>query len=133
MTPGSGVLVHGRDHISHIVKMHYFFKCKYKISFHDPGAGVLMQERGHISYIVKMHYFFKNLLLFTQAWIRQTESKVYNDDQGRVYKNCKLNHPRCRGFCAGAWSYREHAIFLLLFLSSLGHGSDKLRVMQYND
>ena len=26
MTPGAGVLVLGRDHISHIVKMHYFFK-----------------------------------------------------------------------------------------------------------
>ena len=26
MTHGAGVLVLGRDHISHIVKMHYFFK-----------------------------------------------------------------------------------------------------------
>ena len=26
MTPGTGVLVLGRGHISHIVKMHYFFK-----------------------------------------------------------------------------------------------------------
>ena len=26
MTPGAGVLVLGRGHISHIVKMHYFFK-----------------------------------------------------------------------------------------------------------
>ena len=26
MTPGVGVLVLGRGHISHIVKMHYFFK-----------------------------------------------------------------------------------------------------------
>ena len=26
MTPGAGFLVLGRDHISHIVKMHYFFK-----------------------------------------------------------------------------------------------------------
>ena len=26
MTPGAGVLVQGRGHISHIVKMHYFFK-----------------------------------------------------------------------------------------------------------
>ena len=25
MTPGAGVLVLGRGHISHIVKMHYFF------------------------------------------------------------------------------------------------------------
>ena len=26
MTPGAGVLVLGRGHISHMVKMHYFFK-----------------------------------------------------------------------------------------------------------
>ena len=26
MTPGTGVLVLGRGHISHILKMHYFFK-----------------------------------------------------------------------------------------------------------
>ena len=26
MTPGAGILVLGRGHISHIVKMHYFFK-----------------------------------------------------------------------------------------------------------
>ena len=26
MTPGEGVLLLGRGHISHIVKMHYFFK-----------------------------------------------------------------------------------------------------------
>ena len=26
MTPGAGVLVLGRGHISHIMKMHYFFK-----------------------------------------------------------------------------------------------------------
>ena len=26
MTPGAGVLVLGRGHISHIVKIHYFFK-----------------------------------------------------------------------------------------------------------
>ena len=26
MTPGAGVLVLGRGHISNIVKMHYFFK-----------------------------------------------------------------------------------------------------------
>ena len=36
--------------------------------------------------------------------------------------------PRGMGLYAGAWSYSEHAIFQLLFLSTLGHGSDKLRI-----
>ena len=32
MTPGVGVLVLGRGHISHIAKMHYFFKNLYPYS-----------------------------------------------------------------------------------------------------
>ena len=41
-----------------------------------PGAGVLVQGCGHISHIVKRYYFLKNLLLYTQAYIRQTKCKV---------------------------------------------------------
>ena len=85
MSPDAGVLVLGCGHLSHIVKMHYFFKnllllseayirqTKYIVlinkegstkivTFITPGAGVLVLGCGHISYIVKMHYFFKNLL-----------------------------------------------------------------------
>ena len=98
MTPGAGVLVLGRGHISHIVKMHYSFKnlflyskaqirqTKYIVMMTSEGstkivnfmtqrAGILVRECDHKSYIVKMPYFFKNLL-FTQAQIRQTESIV---------------------------------------------------------
>ena len=90
MTPGAGVLALGHGHISHIVKMHYFFKnllinsqalirqTKYVVmmtkegstkivNFMTSGAGVLVLGRGHISHIVKMHYFFQNLLLYSQA------------------------------------------------------------------
>ena len=89
MTPGAGVLMLGHGHISHIVKLHYFFKnillyskalirqTKYLVmmnkegstkivNFMTPGAGVLVLGRGHISHIVKMRYFFNNLL-YTQA------------------------------------------------------------------
>ena len=49
MTPGSGVLVLGCGHISHIVKMHYFFKnllnsqalirqTKYEVMMTDEGS-----------------------------------------------------------------------------------------------
>ena len=31
MTPGAGVLVLGCGHISHIVKMHYFFKKSFSL------------------------------------------------------------------------------------------------------
>ena len=90
MTPGEGVFELGRGHVSHVVKMHYFFKnlllysqalirqTKYVlmmnkegstkiVNFMTPGAGVLVLWRGHISHIVKMHYFFKNLLLYSQT------------------------------------------------------------------
>ena len=89
MTLGAGVLALRRGHISHIVKIHYFFKKiffstqwygsdKLKVmmnkegstkivNFITPGAGVLVLGRGHISRIVKMHYSFKNLYLYSQA------------------------------------------------------------------
>ena len=35
-----------------------------------------MLGHGHTSHIVKIHSFFKNPLLFTQTYIKQTESKV---------------------------------------------------------
>ena len=88
MTPGVGVL--GFGHISHILKMYYFFKnlLLYSqayirqtmyivmmtkegstkiLTFITPGAGVLALGCGRISHIVKMHYFFKNLLLYSQS------------------------------------------------------------------
>ena len=90
MTPEGGVLVLGRGYLSHIVKMHYFFKnlllysqayirqTKYIVlinkegstkivTFMTPGAGVLVLGCGHISHIVKIHYFIKNLLLYSGA------------------------------------------------------------------
>ena len=45
-----------------------------------------------------------------------------NDDQGRVYQICKFYDP------AGAWPYSEYAMFLLLFLSTLGHELEKLSI-----
>ena len=75
MTPRAGVLVLGPGHISHIVKMHYFFKnhllysqecirqTKYTVvmtkegstkivNFMTPRPGVLVLGPGHISNII---------------------------------------------------------------------------------
>ena len=81
MTPGAGVLLLGRGHVhvSHIVKMHYFFKnLLYSqalirqtmyivmmtkegstkiVTFMTPGAGVLVLGHGHISHIMKMYMY----------------------------------------------------------------------------
>ena len=43
------------------------------VTFKTPEAGVLVLRRGHISHVVKMHYSFKNLLLYSQAVIRQSK------------------------------------------------------------
>ena len=53
-----------------------------------PGTGVLVLGCDHISHIVKKHFLFKTLLLYSQA---QTNQVCSNDDQGRVYKNCKFH------------------------------------------
>ena len=52
------------------------------VTFMTPWAGVLVLGRGHISHIVKMHYFFKSLLLYSQAYIRQTKYKVMMTKEG---------------------------------------------------
>ena len=105
MTPRAGVLVLGHSHINHIVKMHYFYKnlllysqaqfqttylysdgdhgrvyqnCK----FHDPkGRGSCAKVWPYKSYS-EMHYLFKNLLLYYQAQIIQTQYKEILTKEG---------------------------------------------------
>ena len=63
------------------------------VNFMTPaGAEVIVLRRGHISCIVKMHYFF-NKPSSSLPGIDQTKQVCGNDEQGRVYKNCKLNDP----------------------------------------
>ena len=52
------------------------------VNFMTPGVGVLVLWLGHMSHIVKMHYFFKNLLLYSQALIRQTKYVVMMTKEG---------------------------------------------------
>ena len=47
--------------------------------------------------------------------IDQTNQVCSDEDQGRVYQNCKFHDPRDRGYCARAWpykSYSKNALFL---------------------
>ena len=45
--------------------------CTKIVNFMNAGSGVLVLGYGHVSHIVKMHIFFKNLLLYSQAYIRR--------------------------------------------------------------
>ena len=101
------------------------------VNFMTPGGGVLVQRCGHISYIVKMHFFFKNLLLYSQALIRQTKSIVMFTKEGST-KIGNFMTSRAGGSCARAWpckSYSENALFqfisLKIFFSTPRHRSDK--------
>ena len=47
-----------------------------------PGAQVPVLGHGHKSHIVKLHYFFTNILLYTQALIRQNKYVVMMTNEG---------------------------------------------------
>ena len=85
-----------------------------------PVGGVLVLGRGYITQLVKLHYFFK--ILFSRPRHISDKLRVIIDDQERVYRKCEFHDLRCRG------SYAESVIFLFLFLSTLGHGSEKLSI-----
>ena len=84
------------------------------VNFMTPWAEVIVLGRGHISCIVKMHSFFNKPSTLIPG-IDQTKQVCGNDEQGRVYQNCKFHDPLGRGSCARAWSYKsysEYALFL---------------------
>ena len=53
-----------------------------------------MLERGHISHLVKMNYFFSNLLLDSQALVRQTMYMVIMTTEGstRIINFMTMGH-----------------------------------------
>ena len=75
------------------------------VNFLTPRAGVLALGCGHISKIVKMHYSFKNLLLYSQAKIRQTQNIAMMTKE-RYTQNLNFMTPQGRGFCARVWPYK---------------------------
>ena len=137
MTSGTGVLVLGFVHKSHIVKMLYFFKNflvfsqayfrqnKYEVmmtkegstkivNIMTPGSVVLVLGYGHISHIVKMHYFFKNLLLYSQAYIRQTKYVVMMTKEGSTnIVNYMTPGAEVLVIGGGHMSYNENAFIFL--------------------
>ena len=62
------------------------------VNIMTPRAGVLVLWRGHISHLVKMGYFFQNLLLYSQALIRQTKYIIMMTKEGST-KIVNFNTP----------------------------------------
>ena len=52
------------------------------VNFMSPGAGVFVLEFGHKSHMMRMHYSLKNILRYSQAWIRQTKYIVMMTKEG---------------------------------------------------
>ena len=61
------------------------------VNFMTPGVGTLVLGHGHI---VKIKYFFFSSSL--HLGMDQTNSVYSNNEQGRVYQNCKFHDPRGR-------------------------------------
>ena len=72
-----------------------------------PGTGVLVVQFGHISYKVKIHHFFKNLLIYSQAQIRQTVGIYSIDVKGSVHQNWEFHDPQ---YCI------SFSIFTLIYI-----------------
>ena len=92
------------------------------VNFIIPRAGVLVFGHGHISHIMKMNHFLNNPFSLLLG-IDESNQEYGNDNQGKIYQNSKFHDPQ--GFLCLVWSYSENAKLLLLFLSTLGHGSGK--------
>ena len=88
------------------------------------GILVLVYMAGYISYIMKIDYFFKNKL-------RQTESIVMmtKEESTKIVKFYLIT-PGAGVPVLGRGHIVNVQLFLLLFLSTLGHGSDKLSIKQ---
>ena len=106
MTPGAGVLVLGRGHLSHTVKMQYFFlfhlylwvwirRIRYTVMMIKEWSikfvncmttevEVLVLGRGDMSYSENalFLYFFLYFFLFSQEYIRQTKCIVIMTKEG---------------------------------------------------
>ena len=53
-----------------------------KVNFMTPGAGFFLLGCGHISNMLILHYFLKNLLLYSHAYIIQTQYIVMMTKEG---------------------------------------------------
>ena len=69
--------------------------------------------------------------IYSQAQIRQTEGIVMMSKELRDYCNIlNLMTPGARLYVLRRCLYSENGVFLLFFLSTLGHESDKLSISQ---
>ena len=85
------------------------------VNFITPGIGFLCL--GHISYIVEIHYFFKNLLLYSQAQIRQTEGIVMMSKEGSN-KIVNFMTPKA-GILVLGWGQISHMVKMHYFCNNL--------------
>ena len=89
-----------------------------------PGAGVLVLEHGHICYEMKLLYIFCGLghgsdKLRVVMRIKEGPTKILNLMTPWAAGVFELGHGLYE-------SYSENSVFLLLFFSTLGHGSDEM-------
>ena len=64
--------------------------------------------------VVKMHYFYKKYSSLLPG-IDQINQVCSNDDQERVYQNCKFHDPLGRGSCARGCDHISHIVKMHYF------------------
>ena len=92
------------------------------VNFMTPGEWVLVLRCDHISYIVKIYHFYENLLLYSQAQIRQAEVIVMMSEEGST-KIVNYVTPRA-GVLVQGCGQKSHIVklhYLRIFFSSLRH------------
>ena len=64
------------------------------VNFMTTRAGILVLGCGHIKDIVKIHYFYKNLLMYSQTQIRQTEGieKMFKERSTKIVNFMTSGH-----------------------------------------
>ena len=135
--------------------MHYFFKnlldihvdqTNWRFSKMSKGGsikivsikalrnGFLVLGRGHMSYSRNALFLIKTSSLL--MGIDQTNWVYSNDNEGRVYQNCKFHDPRGKDSCARAWPYKSYSenAFIIISLKILFSipGSDMANFLNIN-
>ena len=110
----SSSLFPGKDQTNQVCSSDDQGRVYQNCKFHDPsGRGSCARVWPYKSYSETALFLLKSSSLF--SGIDQTNQVYSNDDQGRVYQNCKFHDPWGRGSCARVWqykSYSETALFL---------------------
>ena len=84
MTPGAGILMFGRGHISHIVNMYYHLLYQYTTHWLKLCLGIMLL----LSYIIADFHLYYDWTVDIQIWALLTRSQCKVSDTQVTVKAC---------------------------------------------